>query len=161
MGRLPLAGALVLALVGLLVSVAASADSPSTVPRVEIATASGATPAWRVELAVEPSQWSVGLMNRPSLPENAGMLFVFPTDTTTPFWMQNTLIPLSIAFVAADGGIVDLQDMEPQTTVLHYPRAPYRSALEVNQGSFRRRGVAVGDRVVLWERRALFPLIAR
>jgi uncharacterized membrane protein (UPF0127 family) len=100
-----------------------------------------------VELARTPAERSRGLMSREELPEDHGMLFVFPEDTTTSFWMKDTVIPLSIAFIAADGGILDIQDMEPFSTELHQPPEPYRYALEVNQGWFARRGLEKGDRV--------------
>jgi uncharacterized membrane protein (UPF0127 family) len=83
------------------------------------------------------------------MPEDVGMLFVFPADTDGPFWMKDTLIPLSIAFIAADGTIVNVQDMQPQSTDLHSPGARYRYALEVNQGYFARAGVKPGDKVAL------------
>ena len=63
------------------------------------------------------------------------MLFVFPDTVSSPFWMKNTLIPLSIAFINARGVIVDIQDRQPLDETLHYPAASYRYALEVPQGS--------------------------
>ena len=75
------------------------------------------------------------------------MLFVFPSDTEARFWMKDTPSPLSIAFIAADGTILDVQDMEPFSTELHRPPQPYRFALELNQGWFERNGFGVGDRV--------------
>ena len=100
-------------------------------------------------MAAGPAERARGLMQRPTMAEDAGMLFVFPADTDGPFWMKDTLIPLSIAFIAADGTIVNVQDMQPQTTDLHAPGARYRYALEVNQGYFARAGVKTGDRVEL------------
>ncbi len=82
------------------------------------------------------------------------MLFVFPQEVTLPFWMKDTFIPLSIAFIAPDGTIVDLQDMEPRSEEFHYPRGPSRYALGVTRGLFARHGIKVGDR-------ALFYLPAR
>jgi uncharacterized membrane protein (UPF0127 family) len=104
-----------------------------------------------VELARTDAERARGLMERTQLDDGAGMLFVFPADTNGPFWMKNTLIPLSIAFIRADGVIVDIQDMQPQDETLHYPAAPYRYALEVPQGWFGRVGVTVGQRVELPE----------
>ncbi len=100
-----------------------------------------------VELARTAEERSRGLMFREELPEDLGMLFVFPNDTTVGFWMKDTLISLSIAFIAADGVILDVQEMEPLSTELHQPPQPYRFALEVNQGWFGRHGFATGDRV--------------
>ena len=75
------------------------------------------------------------------------MLFVFPEDTQVPFWMKDTLIPLSIAFISAAGSIVEIQDMQPQTENLHYPAKLYRYAIEANQGYFRSNRIVAGDRV--------------
>jgi uncharacterized membrane protein (UPF0127 family) len=77
-------------------------------------------------------------------------VFLFPEDTTSSFWMKNTLLPLSIAFYGADGRIVRILDMEPCRRApcrLYDPHVTYRGALEVNRGAFRRWGVAEGDRV--------------
>ena len=103
----------------------------------------------RVEVADNPAAWERGLMFRTSMPEDAGMLFVFQTDVSYGFWMQNTLIPLSVAFIADDGRIVDILDMQPQTEDVHQPSGSYRYALEANQGFFERAGLKVGDRVEL------------
>jgi uncharacterized membrane protein (UPF0127 family) len=70
------------------------------------------------------------------------MLFVFPSDTSAAFWMKDTLIPLSIAFVRADGTIVHIEDMEPQTETNHYSTEPYRYAIEVNVGWFTAHGLS-------------------
>jgi hypothetical protein len=104
-----------------------------------------------VELARTAEERSRGLMFREELPEDQGMLFVFPNDTMTGFWMKDTLISLSIAFIAADGVILDVQEMEPLSTVLHRSPSPYRYALEVNQGWFGRHGLGTGVRVELPE----------
>ena len=100
-----------------------------------------------VELARTAGERSLGLMFREELAEDGGMLFVFPADTEAGFWMRDTLIPLSIAFIAADGTILDIQDMEPLSEDTHRPPAAYRYALEVNQGWFQPNGFDVGDRV--------------
>ena len=105
----------------------------------------------RAELTVEvprtSEEFSRGLMFRESLPEDRGMLFVFGEDTQTGFWMKDTSIALSIAFIAEDGTILGIQDMEPLSTEVHQPPGPYRYALEVNQGWFRRHDFGPGDRV--------------
>ena len=100
-----------------------------------------------VELARTTAERSIGLMFRESLSEDRGMLFVYPEETETSFWMKDTFIPLSIAFIGEDGAILDIQDMKPLSRELHRPPGPYRYALEVNQGWFGRNGFAVGDRV--------------
>jgi uncharacterized membrane protein (UPF0127 family) len=104
-----------------------------------------------VELARTAEERSRGLMFRQELPEDRGMLFVYEEDTNAGFWMKDTSIPLSIAFIAADGKILDIQDMEPLSLELHSPPGPYRYALEVNQGWFREHGLAPGDRMELPE----------
>ena len=105
-----------------------------------------------VEIADSDEERQVGLMNRESLPEDAGMLFLFEGDVEIGFWMKNTLIPLSIAFADADGEIVRILDMEPceaDPCTVYEPGATYRTALEVNQGAFADWGVAEGDRLTL------------
>jgi uncharacterized protein len=95
---------------------------------------------------------ALGLMHREELAPGEGMVFLFDEDETSGFWMKNTLIPLSIAFYDANGVIVRILDMEPCTEEpcpVYEPGAPYRGALEVNRGAFRRLGVEAGDRVTL------------
>ena len=101
----------------------------------------------QVEIADTPQLRQTGLMGRTRLESDAGMLFVFEQKATHCFWMKNTLIPLSIAFLADDGTIVDIQDMQPQTLTFHCPRGPIRYALEVQQGGFRSKGIQLGMRV--------------
>ncbi len=84
-------------------------------------------------------------MFRESLAEDAGMLFVFERETEAGFWMKNTLVPLSIAFISAGGVILHIEDMEPLTENLHYSPQPYRYAVEANQGWFARNSIGVGD----------------
>ena len=99
-----------------------------------------------VEIADSPQERATGLMNVAYLDEDYGMLFVYPEDTASGFWMKDTTIPLSIAFIAADGSILEMQDMEPLSVELHRPAQAYRYALEVNQGWFERHGLGAGDR---------------
>ncbi len=98
----------------------------------------------QVEIADDEAERSRGLMYRQSLPANHGMLFVYPDERRLGFWMRNTLIPLDIAYLDRAGRIVDIQQMEPQTSETHYSRAPAMYALEMNQGWFAEHGVAVG-----------------
>ena len=100
-----------------------------------------------VEIASRPEQLERGLMFRRALPEDRGMLFVFAAPQILRFWMKNTYLPLSIAFIDADGVIVNITDMKPQTENIHRSAAPAKFALEVNQGWFRRHGVAAGARI--------------
>ena len=104
----------------------------------------------KVEIADSPSERQRGLMGRRTLAPRAGMLFVYQRDTTGGFWMKDTLIPLDIAFIGPRGRIVRIFTMTPcrrDPCRIYDPGARYRSALEVNAGSFRRWGVRVGDRV--------------
>ncbi len=97
------------------------------------------------EVAETPRQRDRGLMGRTALGENHGMLFVFDQEQPLSFWMRNTLIPLSIAYIDDRGTIVDIQDMEPLDETSHPSAAPARYALEVNQGFFEEHGIRVGD----------------
>ena len=103
-----------------------------------------------VEIAETDAQRQFGLMFRESLPDDAGMVFLFPAETSGGFWMKNTLIPLSIAFYDAHGKIVRILDMEPcpgDPCAIYDPGVEYRGALEVNKGVFRRLGVQAADRI--------------
>jgi uncharacterized membrane protein (UPF0127 family) len=97
-----------------------------------------------VQLALTPEQRSTGLMYRREMPQGEGMLFVFEQPSMQCFWMKNTLLPLSAAFVADDGTIVNLADMKPQTTETHCSEKPVRFVLEMNQGWFAKRGIKAG-----------------
>ena len=116
-----------------------------------ITTSAGVRVPVEVEVADTDTERQTGLMGRTVLPENAGMLFVFEGEQPLSFWMRDTLLPLSIAYIDAEGRIVDIQDMQPLDDISpHYVSAgPAQYALEVNQGFFEERGVAVGDTVEL------------
>jgi uncharacterized membrane protein (UPF0127 family) len=105
----------------------------------------------RVEIADSPDEQARGLMERTALAQDRGMLFVFPDEEVRSFWMKNTLIALSIAYMDSEGRIVDLQDMKPlDDEEPHYVSSdPAKYALEVNEGFFEEHGVAVGDRAEL------------
>jgi uncharacterized membrane protein (UPF0127 family) len=96
------------------------------------------------ELAVNQDQRSLGLMNRFSLQPDRGMLFVFERPEPLAFWMKNTYIPLSIAFIGADGRIVNIEDMQPQTEDSHWSKGPALYALEMKKGWFQERGIGPG-----------------
>ena len=127
-------------------------QSDAGLPVIAFTPARGGTP---IRLAVEVADTeelrTCGLMHRPALHPEQGMLFVFTTDVAGGFWMRNTLIRLSIAFIAVDGRIVDILDMEPAPPGGPYPtytpRGAYRYAVEANHGWFARHGLAPGDRV--------------
>ena len=99
------------------------------------------------EIASSPKERELGLMFRRKLDDGKGMLFVFETDDHLTFWMKNTLLPLSIAYIAYDGTIREILDMEPQSLAPVPSQYSVRFALEVPQGWFSRAGVRVGDRV--------------
>ena len=90
---------------------------------------------------------ATGLMNRPSMPMQRGMLFVFPEAGVQCFWMKNTLIPLSIAFLDDSGVIVQIADMQPQSLDNYCSVKPVRFALEMNAGWFKSRGLAPGMKI--------------
>jgi len=99
-----------------------------------------------VELATTPKARVCGLSKRVNLPENHGMLFIYPTAGPRRFWMKDTQIPLSIAFLDDTGRILSIQRMTPmQTNERYYSPQPVRYALEVNQGWFADHGIGVGD----------------
>jgi uncharacterized protein len=123
----------------------------SNLPTVTIDASGGEEVEVRVEIADDASERARGLMHRTALAENRGMLFVFPDEERLSFWMKNTLIPLSVAFMDSEGRIVDIQDMKPldDEPPSYVSAEPARYALEVNQGFFEERGVEVGDRAEL------------
>ncbi len=85
-----------------------------------------------------------GLMMRTAMPTQRGMLFVFDHDARHCMWMKNTLLPLSVAFLDAEGRILNIEEMKPQTEDNHCAAKPARFALEMNAGWFRGRGVGPG-----------------
>lgn len=103
--------------------------------------------AIQAEVAASSEARERGLMFRKSMPANAGMLFVFEEKAGHCFWMRNTDLPLSIAFLADDGSIVNIEDMKPQTEDNHCPRAAVRYALEMNKGWFAQKGIKPGAKI--------------
>lgn len=98
----------------------------------------------QAQVAQTTEQHAKGLMFRTDMPQQEGMLFVFQAPSQQCFWMKNTLIPLTAAFVAEDGTIVNLENMQPQTTESHCSAKPVRYVLEVNQGWFSKKGLKAG-----------------
>jgi uncharacterized membrane protein (UPF0127 family) len=98
----------------------------------------------RAQVALTPDQRATGLMHRREMPQHEGMLFVFEQPSLQCFWMKNTLLPLSIAFLADDGTVVNIDEMKPQTLDSHCSDKPVRFVLEMNQGWFAKRGVKPG-----------------
>ena len=99
------------------------------------------------QVASAPLQRQIGLMLRRDMPMQEGMLFIFEEPAMQCFWMKNTLLPLTAAFVADDGSIVNLADMQPQTEDSHCSTKPVRYVLEMNQGWFAKRGIQAGAKL--------------
>jgi hypothetical protein len=139
------------AALALAAAVTCGPSGPPAPPFVAIE-AADATKFVRVEIAESDAARERGLMGRTTIDEDAGMLFVWPNDVASGFWMKDTLVRLTVAFISADGRIVRMFDMEPCTAdpcPVYDPRETYRMALEVRQGALERKGVRVGDRVRL------------
>jgi len=96
------------------------------------------------EVAANDQNRQVGLMKRQAMPVQHGMLFVFNQENTHCMWMRNTLLPLSVAFMDAEGKIINIEDMQPQTEDNHCARRAARYALEMNLGWFTQRGIKPG-----------------
>ena len=121
------------------------AQQPQTdLPRVQLRAGMHLIQA---QVASTPAQRSTGLMWRRDMPANEGMLFVFERLGTQCFWMQNTLLPLTAAFVADDGTVVNLADMTPLSSESHCSAQPVRFVLEMHQGWFAKRGIQAGHRL--------------
>jgi uncharacterized protein len=101
----------------------------------------------KAELAVTPEQQQIGMMFRRTMGTNEGMLFVGDEPGVRCFWMRNTLVPLTAAFIADDGTIVNLADMKPQSDDSHCSTKPVRFVLEMNQGWFAKRGLKAGTKL--------------
>ena len=101
----------------------------------------------KAEVAADASSRTVGLMNRFSLKPDQGMIFVFAQSEPLAFWMRNTFVPLSIAYIDSKGVIVNIVDMKPQDESTHPSTGPAMFALEMKQGWFKERGIVAGDKV--------------
>ena len=101
----------------------------------------------RAEVADSMGTRMEGLMHRKSMPEGAGMVFVFDELAPHCMWMKNTLIPLSVAFIDAQGAIINIADMQPHSEQSHCAARPARYALEMNKGWFAQRGIKPGARL--------------
>ncbi len=99
------------------------------------------------QVALTPQERQTGLMYRKEMPAHEGMLFVFEQPSQQCFWMKNTLLPLTAAFIADDGTIVNLEDMKPQTLDSHCSAKPVRYVLEMNQGWFAKKGIKAGAKL--------------
>jgi len=101
----------------------------------------------RAEVAAREDQRRQGLMFREQMGQNEGMVFLFDAPAEVCMWMKNTLIPLSVAFLDERGAIVNIEDMQPQTTESHCAERPVRYALEMNQGWFSKRNIRPGMKI--------------
>ncbi|MBE7418575.1 MAG: DUF192 domain-containing protein [Ideonella sp.] len=134
-------------LLGFGVLLAAPALAPAQQPQA-LPTATLQVGMYKVvaQVAATPQQRQIGLMFRREMPMHEGMLFVFDAAAQQCFWMRNTLLPLSAAFLADDGAVVNIVDMQPQTDDSHCSARPVRFVLEMNQGWFAKRGIKPGTR---------------
>lgn len=147
MGDQPGRRALLAVLLGLglgLGSAQAQEGPQLNLPRVELTAGMHRIDA---QVAQTREQRQIGLMHRTEMPVHEGMLFVFEQPAVQCFWMKNTLLPLTAAFVQDDGTIVNLADMKPQTLDSHCSAKPVRYVLEMNQGWFERRNLRAGARL--------------
>ncbi|MDE6706051.1 MAG: DUF192 domain-containing protein [Treponemataceae bacterium] len=132
----------------LVCSVASCKPQKLPVKTVTIRTASGNDITVAAELAVTDEQRQRGFMERRTIPDGTGMLFVFENDQILRFWMKNTPHPLSIAYIGRDGTIRDIFDMTPFSLASVVSTVSVRYALEVPQGWFAKAGVRTGDVVL-------------
>ena len=138
--------ACIVTLTAMLVSPAVSAqDGPQlNLQRVKLSAGMNVIDA---QLALTPEQRQTGLMLRKEMPQHEGMLFVFEHPSQQCFWMKNTVLPLTAAFVTDDGTIVNLADMKPQTMDAHCSAQPVRYVLEMNQGWFAKKAIKAGSKL--------------
>jgi uncharacterized protein len=128
----------------LLCSRAVAQDMPQKLPAIKL---SAGMHVIQAELAQTPEERSTGLMFRKTMATNDGMLFAFEAPGQQCFWMKNTLLPLSVAFIADDGSVVNIESMKPQTLDSHCSTKPVRFVLEMNEGWFAKRGIKAGTKL--------------
>ena len=137
-----------LALAALIASMSASAQPADGKPQsLPITTIKVGPHPVAAEVAATPDQRTIGLMYRFSLPADHGMLFVFPEPQPLSFWMRNTYIPLSIAYIDVEGRILNVVEMAPRSDATHPSRGEALYALEMRKGWFADKGVGPGTRV--------------
>jgi uncharacterized protein len=105
--------------------------------------------AFDLEIANTPEKRRLGLMNRKSMAANHGMIFYFPDEQVLSFWMSNTLIPLDIIYVSAEGEVVSIHQMQPLDETSISSDHPAKYAIELNQGAAAKTGVKVGDKLAI------------
>ena len=137
-----------LALAALIASMSASAQPADGKPQsLPITTIKVGPHPVAAEVAATPDQRTIGLMYRFSLPADHGMLFVFPEPQPLSFWMRNTYVPLSIAYIDVEGRILNVVEMAPRSDATHPSRGEALYALEMRKGWFADKGVGPGTRV--------------
>ena len=122
----------------------AAANARAQMPEIALAITGNKLTA---EVAATNAERMQGLMHRRMMPENRGMLFVFTDVSRHAMWMENTFIPLSVAFIDRDGIITNIEDMKPHTEDSHPAAKPVRYALEMNLGWFAKRGIKPGAKI--------------
>ncbi|GAB1484791.1 DUF192 domain-containing protein [Treponema sp.] len=132
-------------------SSSACAQVPKKLPikELKIQRQDGSLHTIRAEIAANDEDRQKGLMLRKRVPDGEGMLFIFDYDQRLSFWMKDTLVPLSIAYIASDGKILEIYDMQAQSLSTVNSERSARYALELAQGSFDRARLAVGDYLLL------------
>ena len=134
-----------LAAMSLVLAPVARAEEPQmNLPRVALSAGMHRIDA---QVAQTIDQRTIGLMFRKEMPQHEGMLFVFEHPTIQCFWMKDTLLPLSVAFIADDGTVVNLAEMKPLALDSHCSDKPVRFVLEMNQGWFPKKGVKPGTKL--------------
>jgi uncharacterized membrane protein (UPF0127 family) len=135
------------AVMGLAAGFAAATAQEVPQPRLPTVTLTAGMHNIVAEVARTPLQRQIGMMMRTTMAQHEGMLFVFDEPSPQCFWMRNTLLPLSIAFIADDGTIVNVAEMQPKSDDSHCSDKPVRYALEMNQGWFSKRGLKAGTKL--------------
>ena len=130
---------------GMILFVLSAMAQAANLPVIRLSAGSGNL---EVEVASNKAQRSLGLMNRASMPESRGMLFVYPAPAYFCMWMKNTKIPLSVAFIDAQGQVINIEDMSPQTETNHCTQRNATYALEANRGWFAKHGVSAGSQII-------------
>jgi uncharacterized protein len=135
------------AVIGLVAGAAAATAQAVPQPRLPTVTLTAGMHNIVAEVARTPMQRQIGMMMRTTMAPHEGMLFVFDEASPQCFWMRNTPLPLSIAFISDDGTIVNVAEMPPKSDDTHCSDKPVRYALEMNQGWFSKRGLKAGAKL--------------
>lgn len=131
-------------LAALAAAVALAQEPQMNLPRVKLSAGMHQIDA---QVARTHEQRMIGLMHRKDMPQHEGMLFVFEQPAQQCFWMKDTLLPLSVAFLAEDGTVINIAEMAPQTLQSHCSAGPVRYVLEMNSGWFAKKGVKPGMKI--------------